>query len=126
MIVSSLSEERILEELIFDRKIMANEARKIARKAVLRQQKAGRDGNIVDAICCLSTGVSYPAISASRLSSISIAIPPLAEQQAIATYLDEKCAKIDAAVENIGKQIEASKRLKRAIINEAISGKTTI
>ena len=44
MIIYSLSEERILEELIFDRKIMANEAKKIAKKAVLRQQKAGRDG----------------------------------------------------------------------------------
>lgn len=44
MIISSLSEERILEELIFDRKIMANEAKKLAKKAVLRQQKAGRDG----------------------------------------------------------------------------------
>lgn len=44
MIIPSLSEERILEELIFDRKIMANEAKKHAKKAILRQQRAGRDG----------------------------------------------------------------------------------
>ena len=44
MIIPSLSEERILEELIFDRKIMANEAKKLAKKAILRQQNAGRDG----------------------------------------------------------------------------------
>lgn len=87
---------------------------------------AVRDANIVDAICSISTGVSYPAISASRLSSISIAMPPLEEQRGIAASLNEKCAKIDAAIENIGKQIEASKRLKRAIINEAICGKTNI
>lgn len=87
---------------------------------------AVRDANIVDAICSISTGVSYPAISASRLSSISIAMPPLEEQRGIAASLNEKCAKIDAAIENIGKQIEASKRLKRAIINEAICGKSNI
>ena len=53
-------------------------------------------------------------------------LPPLSEQQAIANYLDDKCAKIDAAIENIGKQIDALKRLKRAVVNEAISGKTKI
>lgn len=85
-----------------------------------------RDAYIVDAICSSSTGVSYPAISALRLSSISFAIPPLPEQQAIASYLDEKCAKIDAAIENIGKQIDASKRLKRALINEVITGQRAV
>lgn len=60
------------------------------------------------------------------IANMLFAIPSYQEQCAIAIYLDEKCAKIDAAIENIGKQIEASKRLKRAIINEAISGKTTI
>ncbi len=44
MIIATLSEERILEELIFDRKIMANEAKKIAKKTILSRQKAGRDG----------------------------------------------------------------------------------
>lgn len=87
---------------------------------------AVRDAYIVDAICSSSTGVSYPAISALRLSSISLATPPLSEQQAIANYLDEKCAKIDAAIENIGKQIDASKRLKRALINEVITGQRAI
>lgn len=58
-----------------------------------------------------------------RFNNILTVIPPLSEQQAIADYLDEKCAKIDSAIENIGKQIVASNRLKKAIINEAISGK---
>ena len=57
------------------------------------------------------------------IANMLMIYPPLSEQQAIAAYLDEKCAKIDAAIENISKQIDASKRLKKAIINEAISGK---
>ena len=57
-----------------------------------------------------------------RFNNILTIVPPLSEQEAIANYLDEKCAKIDAAIENIDKQIDASNRLKKAIINEAISG----
>lgn len=85
-----------------------------------------RDVNIVDEICKRSTGVSYPAISASRLSAISIPVPPSAEQKDIAAYLDENCTKIDAIIDNISKQIDASKRLKKALINEVITGQRTI
>ena len=56
------------------------------------------------------------------IANMLIPVPPLSEQNAIAQYLDEKCAKIDAALENITKQIDLSKRLKRAIINEALNG----
>lgn len=79
-----------------------------------------------DALRFEARGFTRINIKVDKVAGHFIALPPLQEQQAIATYLDEKCAKIDAAVENIGKQIDASKRLKRAIINEAISGKTTI
>lgn len=85
-----------------------------------------RDVNVVDEICKRSTGVSYPAISASRLSAISIPVPPSDEQKDIAAYLDEKCTKIDAIIDNISKQIDASKRLKKALINEVITGQRTI
>lgn len=70
--------------------------------------------------------VSIMHLTFEKLRRIIVLRPSLSEQRAIAEYLDEKCAKIDAAIENIGKQIDTSKRLKRAIINEAISGKTTI
>ena len=61
-----------------------------------------------------------------RFNNIIAIVPPLSEQEAIASYLDEKCAKIDAAIENIGKQIDASKRLKRALINEVITGQRAV
>lgn len=44
MIISSLSDDKILEELLFDKKIVAKEAKKIARKQIIRLQKGGRDG----------------------------------------------------------------------------------
>ena len=68
------------------------------------------------------TGMGIPHLNPTLLNNFLIPIPPLSEQKAIADCLDEKCAKIDAAIENIEKQIKASDRLKKAIINEAISG----
>lgn len=61
-----------------------------------------------------------------RFNNIIAIVPPLSEQEAIASYLDEKCAKIGAAIENISKQIDASKRLKRALINEVITGQRAV
>ena len=61
-----------------------------------------------------------------RFNNIMAIVPPLSEQQAIAAYLDEKCTKIDAATENIGKQIDALKRLKRALINEVVTGQRAV
>lgn len=52
--------------------------------------------------------------------------PPITEQQAIANYLDEKCGKIDAIVENLNQQIEKHKLLKRALINEVITGQRAV
>lgn len=61
-----------------------------------------------------------------RFNNIMAIVPPLSEQQAIAAYLDEKCSKIDAATENIGKQIDALERLKRALINEVVTGQRAV
>ena len=61
-----------------------------------------------------------------QLLSYELAVPPLKEQQAIITYLDEQCTKIDAAIVNIDKQIDALKRLKRSLINEVITGQRAV
>ena len=61
-----------------------------------------------------------------RFNNIIAIVPPHSEQKAIANYLDEKCAKIDAAIENIDKQIDASMRLKRALINDVITGQRAV
>ncbi len=72
------------------------------------------------------TGMGIPHLSPNLLNNYLIPIPPISEQQAIANYLNEKCAKIDVAIENICKQIDASKRLKRALINEVVTGQRVV
>lgn len=80
-----------------------------------------------DEACSTMCGVGgLKRISPIFMRICAVFLPPLSEQQAIADYLDEKCAKIDAAIDNIGKQIDASKRLKRALINEVITGQRAV
>ena len=53
-------------------------------------------------------------------------IPPIEEQQQIAAYLDDKCGRIDAIIEKIGKEVERLKELKRSLINEVVTGKRAV
>lgn len=48
-------------------------------------------------------------------------VPPLSEQTAIANFLDDKCAKIDAAVEIKQQQIELLKERRQIAIHQAVT-----
>lgn len=82
--------------------------------------------SFINRVEMLSKGTSYPAINASDLVSINVLIPPLPEQRVIATYLDDKCAKIDTIVSNLNKQISRYADLKRSLIDEVITGKRAV
>lgn len=73
-----------------------------------------------------STGVSYPAITATDLVNLSITLPPVAEQQAIADFLDAKTAKIDELISELTKQIDELTEYKQAVITEAVTGKVDV
>ena len=60
-------------------------------------------------------------INADNIKSVIIPIPPLAEQQAIADFLDEKCAAIDKLIDNQKVQIEKMKEYKQSVITEAVT-----
>lgn len=61
-----------------------------------------------------------------RFNNISAIYPPLPEQRVIATYLDDKCSKIDTIVSNLDKQISRYADLKRSLIDEVITGKRAV
>lgn len=65
-------------------------------------------------------------LSPLALKEIPFVTPPIKEQKAIVSYLDEKCTKIDAIVEKINHQIKRLKELKRSLINEVVTGKRAI
>jgi type I restriction enzyme S subunit len=56
----------------------------------------------------------------------SLLYPPNAEQQAIATYLDEKTAHIDRIIVTINTQIDKLKELRKALINDVVTGKIKV
>ena len=56
----------------------------------------------------------------------SMIVPPMEEQIAIATYLDEKCADIDHLTVLKQQKIESLKDYKKSVIYEAVTGKTII
>ena len=66
-------------------------------------------------------GGGQPNISQDIISTQKYPFPPLAEQKAIADYLDAKCAKIDNVVAVQRKRIELLKELKQSIITHAVT-----
>ena len=75
----------------------------------------------IEEVMSRSFGVSYPAIKASSLMDIKICIPPLSEQQAIASFLDAKTKPIDDIIAKREKQIELLEEMKSAIISHAVT-----
>jgi type I restriction enzyme, S subunit len=55
-----------------------------------------------------------------------VALPPYCEQQAIADYLDNATAEIDRIVETINRQVTKLKELRKALINDVVTGKLRV
>lgn len=60
-------------------------------------------------------------IGADKYSELHIPVPSLIIQHRIADFLDRKCADIDNVLENTKSSIEEYKKLKQAVITEAVT-----
>ena len=82
-----------------------------------------RDGSMVQQYETSSRGVGtiqrnlYPMWFYDSL----VALPPMEEQIAIATYLDAKCTEIDALIADVQAQIDALEQYKRSVITETVT-----
>ena len=56
-----------------------------------------------------------------EMKKISIPVPPLAEQERIAGFLDAKCAEVDALAREIKEEIATLEEYKRSVITEAVT-----
>lgn len=61
------------------------------------------------------------SLTEEQLGYVPVPLPPLPEQQAIANYLDDKCAQIDNITATINEQIEVLKQYKKSVITEAVT-----
>lgn len=65
-------------------------------------------------------------IKIDKIAGMFVCLPPFDEQLSIVNYLNEKCGKIDFFIKNIVQQIEKYKLLKRALINEVVTGQRAV
>ena len=68
-----------------------------------------------------STSTALPSMTQTDLGNNPVAFPPLIEQQAIATYLDEKCGEINRAIDVQKKKIDLLNEMKQTIITDAVT-----
>lgn len=74
----------------------------------------------VDRVVANSTGVSYPAITATELMRLQVRIPNLAEQQAIVDFLDRETVKIDSLVSEQEGLVVTFRERRSAVIDRAV------
>lgn len=77
---------------------------------------------VIDEFCKSTTKTTtFPAMDMTDLRNFGVSIPPLAEQEAIAAWLDEKCGEIDAAIAKVDREIELIDELKQSEISRVVT-----
>ena len=61
------------------------------------------------------------SLTENDFGAIKTCVPPLAEQERIAAFLDAGCSEIDAVLEKTRASIEEYKKLKQAVITQAVT-----
>jgi type I restriction enzyme, S subunit len=71
-------------------------------------------------------GTTIKHIYPDELKNIIIPLPPLAEQQAIAAFLDRECARIDTLIERAEQAIVLLRERRSALIAAAVTGQIRV
>lgn len=74
----------------------------------------------------LGRGTTFLELSGFDLNNFNIPVPSSSEQQAIANYLDDKCAQIDAVIADKQAQLETLAAYKKSLIYEYVTGKKSV
>lgn len=72
------------------------------------------------------SGTTFKEISANNFANFKLMLPPLSEQQAIASYLDVKTSQIDSLISLKQQKIDELKDYKKSIIYEYVTGKKRV
>lgn len=65
-------------------------------------------------------------LKVEKINDLFLIIPPYDEQKAIVDYLETKTKHIDQVIEAINNQIEKLKELRKALINDVVTGKIKV
>ena len=72
------------------------------------------------------TSTALPSMTQTDLGLNNFCFPPIPEQQEIASYLDKRCAQIDASISKAQKEIELLLEYKQSLITEVVTGKRKV
>jgi type I restriction enzyme S subunit len=75
----------------------------------------------VDSAVAHSKGIGYPAINTTALGNLPVWLPPLAEQRAIAAYLDDATERIDRLVAQKERLLDLLDEKRTALVSEAVT-----
>ena len=82
--------------------------------------------SVITTICLLNTSTAVPMITQNQIANIMIPKCHLTEQQEIASYLDKRCASIDASISKAQREIELLQEYKQSLITEVVTGKRKV
>lgn len=71
-------------------------------------------------------GATVESLELERVKNCTLPFPPLPEQAAIAAYLDEETAKLDALVGKVEEAVERLQEYRTALITAAVTGKIDV
>lgn len=74
----------------------------------------------------IQTGALHPHLNCTLVHDIFITVPPFAEQQTIAIYLDRETTKIDSLIAKVEAVIAKLKEYRMALIRAAVTGKIDV
>lgn len=74
-----------------------------------------------EALNRLSNATTQAKFNKTQLRKMKVVLPSLAEQDIIVSYLDSKCAEIDALSADIQSEIDTLEAYKRSVITEAVT-----
>ena len=83
-------------------------------------------GRLKDELQSLANGTTFTEISTNALGNVLLPIPPLAEQAAIAAYLDKQTAAIAAAMARAQREIDLLSEYRTRLIADVVTGQVDV
>ncbi|MCQ2255505.1 MAG: restriction endonuclease subunit S [Bacteroidaceae bacterium] len=74
----------------------------------------------------VSNVATIPHFTKDKLGNTTISVPPIDEQEQIASFLDSQTSKIDSLISELKSQIEDLKSYKQSLITEAVTGQVDV